>query len=996
MSITPRAHSLYRHAEMPVWQSNGNGQIYLHGNINSSSEPGSSAGAEGFFLERYDIASNSWDVLSPHPSRNIGLAAFMCDSNGRLVIAGGTAYSTTSVSSQFVSAETWAYDPATDSWAQWANLPSNIGRRENYFWVQGGQFYIAGGLEAFVGISRKTLRYSGGPSGTWSDLSAPMNYSHYPTRASHGFACEDSSGRKYAIGGDDGTGIVIASCERWSTNHWETIAPMPTPLADANIAIDPITDEIYITQGTTTSFVVQRHTYRYDPVADAWTQLPDHPRSSIQGVGLVQNGFFYTWPGRVGTQGRELWAYDIAAGEWCRGFEFAQPRHSDHSTYLIPTGTGSYLIRATTYQSSPNSGASNTSLDEWFPESSPCGHTLRYIETDVSSQGTVYQTANASRLHPWGPYETDRAAWWGRATSYSPTFHTAATATIWDNANRIAIAQSFVAAQPVITRVAVSLLFPSGTLPTDDVIVEVLDDLGGFPGIHVLAAASLTFTQARDQIVTGLGLNEGKTIFDFVAPLSVTVGNRYWIAVRESSGTIRASGYGLAFYYNSTGGPTDPYPSEEFCFVGATSSLASTDYRPFTGSRMQMCLWIESPGLYYLGGALSDVTGTGDNGEAEDFPQSTGHGWVRGILNGSGSTSIAGSGAMYAGEWDGLRHYFAWGPSNGSTVEIAVMEPLAMWEDIPYDVGATGTRPAVTTNHNGLRWGQLLKRQDGSCVFVYQGTTETVGGVAKRRVSYKVYDFLTNVWSAEFQFNMGSTHNFTFAQALRDSNDAVHVFWYDTDDVGTTALTSALYHSTIAGTTAGVVSHFADCYSATLRTYPMGLGCQYQGGIAIPYMTITAPLTGNEACLEIAYWPSDLTTSVPTKDEPPTPQPGYVIRAGTGYPCALAANGSTLFMIQPQHDSSTGAADNAVMVAKRSVVWGGLYNWWASGFESTTYGDPTISYIASQDKLALAFIANTGRYFTYFTDPLIYPTWTGCGSVPVPPATNLGLPQVIG
>ena len=125
----------------------------------------------------------------------------------------------------------------------------------------------------------------------------------------------------YAIGGDDGNNVTLATVEAYdfATNTWSARAPLPTPLQSTNGA-GVIGGRIYVPGGRdldnhspgSDDGAPRSSLYVYDPAADTWSRKADMPEPSMSGVSGVIGGKLYVLDGAS----RRLYRYDPSTDTW--------------------------------------------------------------------------------------------------------------------------------------------------------------------------------------------------------------------------------------------------------------------------------------------------------------------------------------------------------------------------------------------------------------------------------------------------------------------------------------------------------------------------------------------------------------------------------------------------------------------------------------------------------------------------------------------------------
>ena len=161
-----------------------------------------------------------------------------------------------------------AYDPATDTWAAKADMPTT--RTFIATSVVDGKIYVIGGSSSWGGASLTTVEAYDPVTDTWTkkaDMPAVRG------------ACGTGvvNGKIYAIGGYRGPNVVSA-VEEYDpvTDTWTKKADMPT--ARGLLSIIVVNGKIYAIGGQTHSTFAAFSTVEvYDPVTDTWTRKADMP-----------------------------------------------------------------------------------------------------------------------------------------------------------------------------------------------------------------------------------------------------------------------------------------------------------------------------------------------------------------------------------------------------------------------------------------------------------------------------------------------------------------------------------------------------------------------------------------------------------------------------------------------------------------------------------------------------------------------------------------------
>jgi N-acetylneuraminic acid mutarotase len=146
---------------------------------------------------------------------------------------------------------------------------------------------------------------------------------------------EPSAGRPvlYAIGGDDGNGVTIATVDAYdfTSRTWSSKAPLPTPLESAAGAA-VIDGRIYLAGGRnldnhspgSDDGFPRKSLYVYDPAADRWSRKADLPLPTMLGVAGAIDGKLYV----MNPDFSAFFRYDPVSDTWsplpkCPGPHFA-------------------------------------------------------------------------------------------------------------------------------------------------------------------------------------------------------------------------------------------------------------------------------------------------------------------------------------------------------------------------------------------------------------------------------------------------------------------------------------------------------------------------------------------------------------------------------------------------------------------------------------------------------------------------------------------------
>ena len=184
------------------------GKLYAVGGCNNNRNPRARSYDHLSSVERYDPATNAWEVVAPMAVERLDPAVTVID--GKLYAAGGQG-----LAGRLSSVE--RYDPAANAWEEVA--PMTLARMEHAMAVLDSKLYAMGGYGNDDGRLSSVERYD--PALNAWEAVAPM----VKARSGCGVAALD--GKLYAVGGSSPAGD-LSSVERYdpATNAWEEVASM--------------------------------------------------------------------------------------------------------------------------------------------------------------------------------------------------------------------------------------------------------------------------------------------------------------------------------------------------------------------------------------------------------------------------------------------------------------------------------------------------------------------------------------------------------------------------------------------------------------------------------------------------------------------------------------------------------------------------------------------------------------------------------------------------
>src|SRR2546421_1004151 len=165
----------------------------------------------------------------------------------------------------------YSYDPVADSWTTLPNLPGGFYDAPAVYAANTNSVYVFGGLDATFTPSNVVQIYDIA-GGTWT-TGAPMPGARYFASGAY----DASNGKIYVIAGFDSTFTETSTTWEYDpvANTWDTSrANTPIPLGGSGYSI--VGQNIYLA-GTWNGGSGSTVHYRYDIVANTWTQMADVP-----------------------------------------------------------------------------------------------------------------------------------------------------------------------------------------------------------------------------------------------------------------------------------------------------------------------------------------------------------------------------------------------------------------------------------------------------------------------------------------------------------------------------------------------------------------------------------------------------------------------------------------------------------------------------------------------------------------------------------------------
>ncbi|MDQ1382309.1 MAG: hypothetical protein QOG65_211 [Actinomycetota bacterium] len=239
-------------------------------------------GGRSTVQESYDPSSDTWKTVAPFPARLDHIQSVAL--NGRIYYIGGLVnWPGPAVGTVYI------YDPATDSFATGAHMPTGRERGAGGVAVYGKKIYYAGGLHAGGAVPWFDVYDT--VANTWQTLP------NLPEARDH-FQAAVVGGRFYAIGGRktaiDAT-ITVNDAFNFATGSWTTgLKPLPTARGGFAVAVVGTRVLVIGGEGGGKTFSTVE---AYDTSSNSWSRLNPMPVARHGIEAAVCNGGVYVADG---------------------------------------------------------------------------------------------------------------------------------------------------------------------------------------------------------------------------------------------------------------------------------------------------------------------------------------------------------------------------------------------------------------------------------------------------------------------------------------------------------------------------------------------------------------------------------------------------------------------------------------------------------------------------------------------------------------------------
>ena len=299
-----------------------------------------------------------WRTLAPAPTERTEVAAVTL--RDKIYVVGGLEQPNFSNLMNFaVSALVEKYDPATDRWI--TRTPMPVGLHHPGIGVTGGRLYVIGGYtrsKLSVWHPVATVYAYDPAMDTWAER-APM-----PTPRG-ALSVTEQDGKLYAIGGYDrnanSAAVEVYDAER---NIWAERAPLPTPRD--HLATATVSGKVFAIGGRLNGDYLRNLSVMevYNPITNRWARAADLPTARSGITASVVGGRVYVFGGEGGEGTfRDNEAYSPEHDTWQTMAPMPTGRHG--------LGSAVVHGRIHVISGGPTPGGSFSNLNEVFTPPEP-------------------------------------------------------------------------------------------------------------------------------------------------------------------------------------------------------------------------------------------------------------------------------------------------------------------------------------------------------------------------------------------------------------------------------------------------------------------------------------------------------------------------------------------------------------------------------------------------------------------------------------------------
>ena len=317
-------------------------------------------------------ALSSWSIVANYPAV---IQSPAVSTDGTHAYSGGG-------SDNFVPIDGfYRYDPVADMWTTLASLPTPLFDARATYAGNVDKIYVFGGLDAGSNALDTTFIYDIATD-SWTTGAAMPAARFFPA-----VTYDDASGKIYVIGGLDAS--FIEASQTWEydpvADTWDT-SRTSIPVAMGGSATSIADQNIYLAGSFGAIGGTTLH-YRYDILADSWTQLADVPAPVYEAAGAAVGSQTYLVGGGNPSVGalatrqtrmaallkapavsyNTTYIYDIPSNTWASG-----PNTNVAHSFTGGTAIGNLLIVVAGFDGATgNTNTVETALAEGGPTATP-------------------------------------------------------------------------------------------------------------------------------------------------------------------------------------------------------------------------------------------------------------------------------------------------------------------------------------------------------------------------------------------------------------------------------------------------------------------------------------------------------------------------------------------------------------------------------------------------------------------------------------------------
>ncbi len=256
---------------------------------------------------------------------------------------GNKGYVTTGQTTTLTLETTFEYDPTTNTWIQKASFPGGKRRGASGFTVGSKAYVLAGRDDSLPnGVNHNDMWAFDPATNTWEQKA------NYPGGNRENLIA-------FGIGNYGYAGFGLAGTRKLDFYRYEPITDTWTQLPDINYYWHQYSTAVFVLNGkgyfatgiaysgTTFNNYTSDHVFMFDPATGVWTQKNNFTGGAREyTTAFTVNGRAYMGLGYTGTFSIDLWQYDDAADSWTQVGDFT-PGGGRIWTSTFTLGSKSYV-----------------------------------------------------------------------------------------------------------------------------------------------------------------------------------------------------------------------------------------------------------------------------------------------------------------------------------------------------------------------------------------------------------------------------------------------------------------------------------------------------------------------------------------------------------------------------------------------------------------------------------------------------------------------------